>query len=464
MGGAVSPHDRFEAAYRDEGAATAERPPRERRVGLAPPQAVALKGCVLTPEQAIDPGYVVVEDGVIKSVGSKLPAGVAVTDTGGVITPGLIDLHGHPEFNVFAPWDPPRQFDNRYEWRGSDLYHTLVRDPQNKLLDAVPPWTQLRYAEIRALVGGVTAIQGSGDQATRYQDEALVRNVDKWIFGGQVGRSMIDLPSGSRGADTLKSVLKGIAGGTVKAFYVHLAEGRSDNPRSAKEFDELVAQKALTPSTVVIHGTALTPAQLGDLHDGGAKLVWSPQSNLRLYGETTNVAHALEIGLPVGLGADWLPSGSTSLLAEMTVARHALAAQSGQDPDPHKLVDMVTRDAAKIAGLEDRLGVIAEGRAADLAVFERHLGDPWANLVRADPSWVELVMIGGDVAYGHTPVIESLLGHDALARFESLFAWGKPMALDTGYQARPTATRPPQLAELRSDLISHYPQVGPIFA
>ena len=29
-----------------------------------------------------------------------------VIDTDGVILPGLIDLHGHPEFNVFAAWEP----------------------------------------------------------------------------------------------------------------------------------------------------------------------------------------------------------------------------------------------------------------------------------------------------------------------------------------------------------------------
>jgi 5-methylthioadenosine/S-adenosylhomocysteine deaminase len=464
--------DRFDAAYLHgalpeavHGVLPEAAPPRREMLArLAPSQAVALKGCVLTPARKLDPGYVVVEEGTIQAVGSKAPEGVQVTDTGGVITPGLIDLHGHPEFNVFAPWDPPRQYANRYAWRGSDLYHTLVRDPQNTLLDALPPWTQLRYAEVRALVGGVTAIQGSGQQATRYQDEALVRNVDKWIFGHQVGRAMIDLPSGSRGADTLASVLKGIAAGEVKAFYVHVAEGRSDNERSVAEFDTLVELEALTPQTVVIHGTALSKDQLGHLKDAGAKLVWSPQSNLRLYDETTKAAHALEIGLPVGLGADWLPSGSTSLLAELKVARHALAAQTGKEPSARKLVDMVTRDAAAIAGLDDQLGHLEAGRPADLAVFERRFDDPWMNVVMADPSWIELVMIGGDVAYGHSTVIEALLGADALAHFEALTAWGKPMRLDTSFQAHPDGETTPTLQELRSALIAQYPAVGPIFA
>jgi len=456
--------DPFEAAYAAGVPHAEEAPAAEMRVGLAPSEAVALKGCVLTPEEALDPGYVVIDGGVIQAVQHSAPDGVPVTDTGGVITPGLIDLHGHPEFNVFAAWEPPQQFVNRYAWRASDLYHRLVRDPQNVLLKAVPPWTQLRYAEVRALVGGVTAIQGAGQQATRFQAEALVRNVDKVIFGRQVGRAMIDLPSGSRGMDSMTSILEGIAAGTVKAFYVHLAEGASSNERSVAELDHLVELDGLTPATVLIHGTALSEDQLGDVRDARAKLVWSPQSNLRLYAETTKAAHAIELGIPVGLGADWLPSGSTSLLAEMKVARRCLTDQSGRDPGAARLVDMVTRDAARIAGLEDELGTLADGRPADLAVFERRSHDPWESVAGADPSYVQLVMVGGDVAYGHAALVSQMFDSEALGHFEPQLAWGKPMLLDTSYQGHPKGDSPPPLSALRADLIKAFPQVGPIFA
>ena len=73
-------------------------------------------------------------------------------------------------------------------------------------------------------------------------------------------------------------------------------------------------------------------------------------------------------------------------------------------------------------------------------------------------------MMGGNVAYGHATLVEDLLGHDALPQFELLFAWGKPMLLDPSYQAHLGAQKPPTLAELRAALITHYPQVGPIFA
>ena len=61
---------------------------------------------------------------------------------------------------------------------------------------------------------------------------------------------------------------------------------------------------------------------------------------------------------------------------------------------------MVTAGAADIAGLGDQLGRLAAGRPADLVVLQRRHDDPYDNVVAAYPSWVDLVMIGGDVIYG----------------------------------------------------------------
>jgi 5-methylthioadenosine/S-adenosylhomocysteine deaminase len=470
MAGARGPRssdDRFGRAYRAGIPAELPAPPvagpgRELAERAAVGEAFALRGCVLTPEGPVEDGYVVVgDDRRITAVEDRRPEGVRVHDTGGVILPGLIDLHGHPEFNVFAAWEPHVLFANRYRWRASPVYRQLVRDPQNRLLEMLEPQVQLRYAEVRALVGGATAIQGASGRL-RSSEEALVRNVDRRIFGQHRARSMIDLPSaGSRDMDTLRSILADIQTGEVTAFYIHLAEGRADDPRSGREFGRLVEFGALTPATVIIHGSALTIEQLGQVRDAGAKLVWSPQSNLRLYGETTRAADALALGVPVGLGADWLPSGSTSLLAELKVAARMLA-QQGNPATARQLVEMVTAGAARIAGLGDQLGALLPGRPADLLVLERQREDPWANVAAADPSWVELVVVDGDLAYGRADWIIELTG--APEGLEPLVAWGKPMLLDTSHRAHPSGPQPPTLTQLRADLIAHYPQVGPIFA
>ena len=61
---------------------------------------------------------------------------------------------------------------------------TTAHDGQPSLLA-----TLTRYAEARALIGGVTAIQGA---SSKYPDphESLVRNVDLYVFGGHHGRSL----------------------------------------------------------------------------------------------------------------------------------------------------------------------------------------------------------------------------------------------------------------------------------
>jgi cytosine/adenosine deaminase-related metal-dependent hydrolase len=216
-----------------------------------------------------------------------------------------------------------------------------------------------------------------------------------------------------------------IGRGEVDAFYLHPADGQADNQRSRNEFGRLVEDyQGLTPATVLIHGTALTRQQLGQVRDAGAKLVWSPQSNLRLYGQTTPVADALQLGVLVGLGADWLPSGSTSLLAELKVAARTLARQ-GHPLAPRQLVKMVTSTAAQIAGLADQLGTLEPGRPADLLVVERRRQDPYASVVAADPSWVQLVMVDGDLAYSRADWLADLVDPADRDRLEPVLAWAR---------------------------------------
>ena len=454
--------DPFDELY--ETGVPEELPPEtERAPTRAPPaEPFALRGCVITPDRKFEDGYVVVNGAQIAAVGAAKPDGVRIVETAGVILPGLIDLHGHPEYNVFAAWEPPRLFPNRYAWRASDEYRLVVREPWKRLTEDPSLLRDLtRYAEGRALVGGVTAIQGA---SAKYpgKEEALVRNVDLRIFGQHKARSVVDLSRST--ADDRSRLRAKIDAGDVNAVYVHLAEGLPSNERSRREFDELVEANLLTAATVIIHGTALTREQLRDAKDAGAKLVWSPQSNLRLYGDTTSAVEALELDLPLGLGADWLPSGSQSLLAELKVARRTLVRRgTGLTPKQlvKKLVQMVTSDAAAIAGVGDQLGQLAGGRVADVLVLERHIEDPWENVVEADPSWVELVTIGGDLAYGRADWMQSLA---APSEKEDLLAWGKPMVMDTSYVARPDGKSSPRLRELRARLLERYPQTGPIFA
>jgi len=52
----------------------------------------------------------------------------------------------------------------------------------------------------------------------------------------------------------------------------------------------------------------------------GAKLIWSLQNNLVLYGKATNIKLALQHGILVLLGVDWNPSGSDNIFDELRIA------------------------------------------------------------------------------------------------------------------------------------------------
>lgn len=120
------------------------------------------------------------------------------------------------------------------------------------------------------------------------KEEALVRNVDLPIFGQNRVRSIIDL--NREQAEKVRSDLNSDA---IDIFRIHLAEGIDESSR--QELDTLIGYGLLGEETVIIHGTALTEEQLGQVREADAKLVWSPQSNLRLYGQTTRAAHALSM-------------------------------------------------------------------------------------------------------------------------------------------------------------------------
>lgn len=74
---------------------------------------------------------------------------------------------------------------------------------------------------------------------------------------------------------------------------------------------------AITPNLVGSHCVALTDADLGVLAGHGGSMVWSPLSNLRLYGAPPPTSKQPSRGrFPVALGSDWATSGSKNLLGE----------------------------------------------------------------------------------------------------------------------------------------------------
>ena len=164
----------------------------------------------------------------------------------------------------------------------------------------------LRYAEVR---GGRR--RGDGDPGLAAADPGL-----PGLDGAQhregadrrrYGKEQLHLPGRDQGRRrrSCASTPPRLAGG--RSFIYHLAEGTA--PALLGEYADLREAGCVHPNLIGIHSTALGDGgvrRLGRQRAPGT-IVWSPFSNIWLYGDTTDVLAARRHGAPrlprLGLGA-----------------------------------------------------------------------------------------------------------------------------------------------------------------
>jgi cytosine/adenosine deaminase-related metal-dependent hydrolase len=396
------------------------------RITVGAPDRILLIGTVLTPNDVVE-GQVLVESGLITCVaadqgcaGEGGAQGATVIDTGGIITPGLIDTHNHILFDIFDgdDWTPTKLYSNHDQWTAEaryvamlDVKQCLADDSQGK-----PSWCantpygtsagSLRcemdkFGELKGLVAGTTSIVGlPGTSANCFS--SLARSIDVTQSGlGQdaIQTSATFPPSKSTG----DGVCANFAKGATDAFLVHCGEGT--DAKSLAEFTTLSTLTTtsgclIAPQTAITHGTAFGAPEFATMAKMGLKLTWSPASNVFLYGKTTDIPGARAAGVTVALAPDWSMGGSQNLLDELRFAANWDNAHFGDKLTSKDLLLMTTGDAAKVLALDARLGSVQKGYLADLAVFAGDRTQPYDAILAATPKEVILSMVGGKVLYG----------------------------------------------------------------
>lgn len=395
--------------------------------------AFLLKGRVVTmngESNVLNQGNVMVRDGKITGVwstGSTIPSGVDLTDvpvieTEGTIYPGLIDLHNHMHYNHIPLWDfevhlndnqksAEGGYTNRGQWGDNYDYGPSITWNKNNVQQN-NRWgmatEQMKYAEVQAIAGGVTAVQGSPSGNDAW-DSTLSRNVELYNFGKDnivtcavCGWYESDYNSDGKIAD--------FNDGDLEAWFIHLSEGVDQTSRN--EFDLLNEKGLLAQPTVVIHGTALTPSQFGEMAAVGSNLVWSPLSNLLLYGNTTDVRAADNAGVQISLAPDWGPSGSKSNLHELKVADLWNTEVMNNHFTNYELAEMVTSNPAEAAKWQDYVGQLKTGMVADMVVIDTFHEDPYRNLIEAIDADIRLTLVQGKALFGDEDIMTSLKGDD----------------------------------------------------
>lgn len=388
-----------------------------------------LKGTVLTPQGSLENGCVLVRSGKVDYVGtgcgSSDPSVTIIDCTGSVISPGFINTHEHIEYSTVSPFDDlGERVNHRHDWRRGLRGHTERPVHVNGTRPDATAWGELRH-----LFSGTTSIVGGA------MVPGLTRNLD-FVAGLEEG---IDLPVAtwdifplddsdgilrSRDCDYGPNATTAEQAGRLHRYMAHVGEGVDDE--AANEFRCLsdpaydttpspegagggLSVDIVASNFALVHALGLSRADFDLVARRDAKVVWSPRSNVFLYGKTLDVTYLLDAGVTVALGTDWLPSGSATMTREAVCGYLVTQESFGKTVAPKTLWEMMTVNAAKAAGFEEYVGSLEAGKVADLVVFGGHsrgaaaaggrgdYDDPFARVVFSVSEDIKLVMRGGKV-------------------------------------------------------------------
>lgn len=357
-----------------------------------------IQGTILGPDVVYRGGTVAVDaSGLITCVGCDCAeAGATVVRCpDGVISPGLINAREHLNYTQNDPYaDTGERYEHRHDWRRGNDDHTVIDVTGGATED------QRIWGEIRQLLGGSTGMVGSG------VGPGLVRNLDQASELGIDPVELDDFPLGDLAGAELTAgcaypdpVTTSDVSGTVAFFAV---VGGGIEASSHNEFVCLsqAPNDLLLPNTSLVSGVALGAADLSRLAMAGTGLIWSPRSNVTLYGNTTMVTAAARLGVQIALGTDWIRTGSMNLLRELRCADGLNRDYYDGFFSDRELWEMVTQNPALLSGVSSAIGALAPGRLADVAVFDGRDRADFRAVIEAEPSDVALVLRGGTALYG----------------------------------------------------------------
>ena len=335
-------------------------------------------------------GVVLIRDGEIERVGAGLaiPDGIR-TLRASVVTPGLVDVRGTVGLSGLLNQSQDQdQIDE-----GGPIQPSLRAMDAYNARDELVPYL-LRFGVTTVHTGHTYGAIAAGQTVivkTAYDtlDEALVDSTT--MLAMSIG------PSVTRRYDSIGSRSRVIAD-LRKALYKAKAAGEKEEDSGTVDLDQQAWAKVLSgemPALVTAHqandiltllrvarefptmrlildGGAESYLVLDALREANIPVVLHP-TMIRMGGETQNAAFTTaatlhQAGIPFAIQSGYeayVPKTRVVLFEAAAAAAHGLPREAA--------LASVTRDAAEILGLADRVGSIEPGKDADLALFD---GDP----------------------------------------------------------------------------------------
>ncbi len=193
-------------------------------------------------------------------------------------------------------------------------------------------------------------------------------------------------------------------------IHIHLHESHDEINQSLERYHQRPLARLhrlglVGPQLVAVHAVHLNADEQRLLAQHGAAIAHCPHSNLKLASGIAPLAALLTHGLTVGLGTDSAASNNRlDLWEEMRLAALLAKGTSGQAEavPAHQALAMATIHGARALGLDDRIGSLTIGKAADLVAVDlsgpetQPCFDPVAQLIySAGRAQVSAVWIAG---------------------------------------------------------------------
>jgi 5-methylthioadenosine/S-adenosylhomocysteine deaminase len=162
-------------------------------------------------------------------------------------------------------------------------------------------------------------------------------------------------------------------------IHIHVSETKGEIADSLRYYGRTPVQRLsemglfdMRP-VVAAHCVHLTDEDIATLAEKGVGIAHCPGSNMKLSSGVAPVPRLLDAGVVVGLGTDGPASNNNlDMLEEARLAALLHKLDSG-DPTlvpASQALEMATRQGAQALGIGDRVGTIAPGMKADLALID----------------------------------------------------------------------------------------------
>ncbi len=337
-----------------------------------------------------------------------------------VLSPGFINPHEHTAYSYQVPDEilllgydhrnSEYRYTNRFDWiLGSITKQKLPNVPGLFYYNAgkvenVENAAKIAAVEIRHLLSGTTTIAGPGGvpgiinnagwNGTGFSN-IYTEHVDYEVF--PFDNAVVTRANFTKICDGGRSSIAKLVTPDNFSYVAHVGEGLPTSCIAStitKVFLDWVEYYRDTSFTI-IHGVAADDTDFVQMAKYNVSLIWSPRSNLCLYGQTVDLKKIVKNNINIALGTDWSPSGSFNILQEIKCAKQEMIRQNVSFTD-QDFWRFTTKNAAYSLKIQDELGEVACGKRADffLSVYNEKKGY-YGSVVDQDLSDVLGVWING---------------------------------------------------------------------